>query len=127
MMSLQALKRVYLLSSHESVLRILFISPNKNFLEHWLCHSALYLIWVWCFPWFRHAVPYALQPKELQEDTLESVSHFHRSCSVTCLLCLWVYFIHKIKIVFLNHKFENSIFNIHLLKNHHTVCYVRFP
>lgn len=60
MMSLQALEKIHLLLSHESVLRILSMSPNKNLSVHWLCHSALYLIWEWCFWWpSRHAVPWA--------------------------------------------------------------------
>lgn len=84
--SLQALERVHLLLSHKSVLRILSISPIKNLSEHRLRHAALYLIGEWCFPWFsRHAVLYALHPKELQEHIFEVSVTFSQSCGVTCL------------------------------------------
>lgn len=43
MLSLQALGMVSLHASHESVLRILSIFPNKNLSQQWLDHSALYL------------------------------------------------------------------------------------
>lgn len=122
MLSLQALVMVQLLLSHESSLRILCISPNKNWSEHWLYYSAYYLTVKLVLPMFQQIMSF-------HEFSIRR--HFRKTLYDQCYIftvlvnnCRWWYAFDASEYILLTrsklcsyHKFENSIFNIYLLKN----------
>lgn len=127
MLSLQVLVMVQLLLSHESSLRILSISPNKNLSEHWLHYSAFYLNMKLVLPMFQQIMAfYKFSIRRHFRETL------YDQCYIFTVLVnnyRWWYAFDASMYILLTrsklcyHKFENSIFNIYLLKKS-TIQYV---